>query len=107
MGNDKHPFVKDSLDRLNKRKKSSTIMALVNRAHSFKQENNPRSKVNLTIDTVINPVYNSEQSSLRERNPEVAFPLNEGECRNSSYHAPSHFADGIRITSKEVSISID
>ena len=99
--------MKDSLERLNKRKESNTIMALVNRVHSFIQENNPRSKVNLIIDTVINPVYSSEQSSLRERNPEVAFPLNEGECRGSSYHAPSHFANGIRVTSKEVSISLD
>lgn len=99
--------MKDSLERLNKKKESSTIMALVNRVHSFKQDNNPRSKVNLIIDTVINPVYNSKQSSLREMNPEVVFPLNEGDCRGSSYNAPSHFANGIRITSKEVSISID
>ena len=97
----------DSLERLIDEEESKVILALVKRTHSLKQDDDSCSNLNILTDTVISPVYSSEQSSQREWKPEASSRMNEGEHRNSGYHVPSHSAEDIQVTNIEVSISID
>ena len=72
----------DSLERLIDEEESKVILALVNRVHSLKQEDDSCSNLNILTDTVISPVYSSEQSSQREWSHEDAFPWYEGDRKN-------------------------
>ena len=72
----------DSLERLIDEEESKVILTLVNRVHSLKQEDDSCSNLNILTDTVISPVYSSEQSSQREWSHEDAFPWYEGDRKN-------------------------
>ena len=72
----------DSLERLIDEEESKVILALVNRVHSLKQDDDSCSNLNILADTVISPVYSSEQSSQREWSHEDAFPWYEGDRKN-------------------------
>ena len=72
----------DSLERLIDEEESKVILALVKRVHSLKQDDDSCSNLNILTDTVISPVYSSEQSSQREWSHEDAFPWYEGDRKN-------------------------